>query len=113
MVAAIVLFALAASGGLLLARLRVLNKPLPMPLSLLHGALAAAGLIALIVAVGEGAGGLPTVALVLFVIAALGGFLLFSMTLRKKQVPIPVVAVHAIVAAVALVVLIVGVVKAS
>lgn len=113
MIAAIVLFAFAASGGLLLARLRVLNKPLPMPLSLLHGALAAAGLIALIVVVAEGAGGLPKLALVLFIVAALGGFLLFSMTLRKKQIPIPVVAVHAVVAAVALVVLIIGAVKAS
>lgn len=113
MVAAIVLFALAASGGLLLARQRVLNKPLPLWLSLFHGALASAGLVALIVAVGEGAGGLPKIALALFIVAALGGFLLFSMTLRKKQIPIPVVALHAVVAAVALVVLFVGAVKAS
>lgn len=109
MIAAIVLFAWAASGGLLLARQRVLDRP---PLSLLHGALVACGFVAL--ALGdEGAAGSSSFALVSVVVAALGGSLLFSMTRRKKPIAIPVVAAHAVVAAAALVVLIVGAVKAS
>lgn len=113
MTAPLVLFAIAAAGGLVLAYLRLTNKPLPMPLALLHGALAAAGLVALIVAVvGDG----PTqarIALVLFLVAALGGFFLFSFHLRKKALPVPVVAVHGLVAVAAFVVLLLGAVAAG
>jgi hypothetical protein len=41
---------------------------------------------------------LPKVALGLFIVAALGGFGLFSFHLRKKDLPIPLVLVHAVVA---------------
>jgi hypothetical protein len=53
-------------------------------------------------------GGAPssaTTALVLFVIAALGGFFLFSHHLRKVALPTWLVVVHALVAVVAFLVL--------
>lgn len=100
MTIALVLFALAAMGGLVLALQRLSGKPLPsLPLALVHGAAAASGLIALIVVVANGsAAGAAKVGLALFLVAALGGFFLFSKHLRQAALPIPVVVVHALVA---------------
>ena len=104
---AIVLFAAAAVGGIVLAILRLQGKALPMPVALVHGAVAAAGLVALIVAVF--ASGLKAkVPLLLFVIAALGGFVLFSFHLRRKAIPIPVMLIHAGVAVLAFALLVMG-----
>jgi hypothetical protein len=79
-----------------------------MGLALAHGGLAAAGLVALAVEVftADLAAGLP---LALFVVAALGGFALFSFHLRQKALPIPVVVIHAGVAVVAFLLLVVGI----
>jgi len=100
MTVALVLFALAAVGGVILAVIRFRGQPYPpLGLALVHGAAAAAGLIALLVAVSRG--GAPssaTTALVLFVIAAAGGFYLFSHHLRKVALPTWLVVVHALVA---------------
>lgn len=105
MVTAIVLFAIAALGGIVLASLRLRNRPLPMSLALIHGAVAAAGIVALIVVMAH-VGHVAT-PLVLFIVAALGGFVLFSFHLRGKNVPIPVMVIHAVIAAIGLVLLLV------
>jgi hypothetical protein len=106
MITALILFAVAAAGGLLLAFLRFSNKPLPLPLALVHGAVAAGGLVSLALAVfGSKGAGQTQLALGLFLLAALGGFLLFSFHLRKKQLPIAVVVVHGVVAVVAFLIL--------
>jgi hypothetical protein len=96
---AVGLFAVAAIGGLTLAVLHFRKKSLPLALALLHGLLGASGLVALLWAVMQG--GAPAkaaYALTLFVVAALGGFYLFSFHLRKKALPSPVVIIHALVA---------------
>ena len=112
MMTALILFGVAALGGLLLVFLRVTNKPLPTPLALLHGALAAAGLVALAMSVfGAGGAGGASLALGLFVVAALGGFLLFSFHLRKKQLPMGIVVIHALVAITAFLILLSAVLK--
>jgi len=114
MIVAIVLFAVAALGGLYMAvvRLRGAERP-PTGIALLHGALAAAGLIVLIVAVADGsAPAAARTALVIFIVAALGGFYLFAQHLSKKALPIPVVVIHALVAVVGFVILLVAVVAA-
>ena len=114
MTIALVLFGLAATGGLLLAYLRFSEKPIPLQLALGHGAIAAAGLVALLLAVtGSGAPSQARIALIMFVVAALGGFGLFSFHLRKKALPIGVVVVHGLVAVAAFVVLLLGVMKAG
>ena len=114
MTLALVLFGLAATGGLLLAFLRFSDKPLPLPLALGHGAIAAAGLVALVLAVMRaGSPGQARIALGMFVLAALGGFALFSFQLRKKALPLGVVVVHGLVAVAAFVVLLLGVLKAG
>lgn len=96
---AVGLFAVAAVGGLTLAVLHFRKKTLPLGLALLHGVLGASGLVVLLLAVMKG--GAPakaSYALVLFAVAALGGFYLFSFHLRKKLLPSPVVIIHALVA---------------
>ncbi len=102
----LVLFAVAALGGLTLAGLRFANRPLPIPLALVHGLLAAAGLVTLILAVvnATAAGGAST-ALLLFVLAALGGFFLFAQHLKKRALPVPVVLLHGALAVAGFVVL--------
>jgi len=110
MTTALVLFGLAALGGLAMAIQRFRGAPHPpLPLALVHGAAAAAGLVVLILAVaGAGAPSLAKTALVVFLIAALGGFFLLSIHLRKQPLPIPVVVVHALVAVTGFVLLLVA-----
>lgn len=100
MMIALVLFALAAVGGVVLAVIRFRGQPYPpLGLALVHGAAAAAALIALIVAVAPGeAPSSATTALVLFLVAAAGGFYLFFQHLKKVALPLWVVVVHALVA---------------
>ena len=107
---ATILFAIAALGGATLATLHFRGRtPLPMPLVLLHGLLAAVALLLLIiVAVSQpGLGGLALLALVIFLLAALGGFYLFSFQLRGKPLPSRVVLIHGSAAVLAFVLLLV------
>ena len=110
MTLAIVLFAVAAVWGAMLASLHLQGKALPWAAAIIHGGLAAAGLVALIVAAATGANtpGLAKVALAIFIVAALGGFVLFSFFARKQKLPTPLVFVHGIAAVVAFVLLLIG-----
>ena len=93
---AVIVFAVAAVGGLVLASSVLRGKLAPWAISVLHALLGASGLVLLIVAVlqGEGAGR-ASAALGLLVLAALGGFYLASLHLRKQVAPKAVVFVHA------------------
>jgi hypothetical protein len=108
---AAILFAIAALGGVVMAIIRFSGKDLPpMGLAILHGVIAAAGLVALIIAMAGGAA--PTkaiIALVLFAGAAIGGFTLFAYHLRRQALPKPYVAIHGLVAVVAFVILLLAV----
>ena len=94
---ALIVFAVGALGGLTLAGVYVLQDRLaPWALSLLHAALGAIGLLLLIyAALTTGISGAALAALVILVIAALGGFYLASIHLRGKVAPKPVVFIHA------------------
>jgi len=93
---ALLIFAIAAIGGMLLASRVLRGKLAPWSLSLLHAALGAAGLIVLVAMVWNGAGASRILAaLGLLVIAALGGFFLASFHLRDKIAPRAIVLVHA------------------
>lgn len=96
----LILFALAAVGGVILAGQRLSGKPQPsLAIALVHGAVAATALLMLILFVtGAESAGYASIALVLFLVAALGGFLLFSFHLRKRPLPVPIVIVHGLVA---------------
>ena len=93
---ALIVFAIAALGGLVLASSVLRGKLAPWALSLLHALLGAAGLVLLLLGVMGGSGaGRALAALALLVIAALGGFYLASLHLRKTVAPKAVVFVHA------------------
>ncbi len=107
--AALIVFAVAALGGATIAYLRVSNKNIPLLLALVHGILAATGLVLLIIGLTGGGGSGIKAALVVFLIAALGGFTLFSYQLRSRPLPVPLVFIHGGVAVVAFVILLLSV----
>lgn len=103
---ALIIFAVAALGGAFLALRHFTGKTQPMPVVLLHGLLAATGLACLLYAYfTNGLHGAGTTALVIFFVAALGGFFLFFTNLRGKSLPTPIVLLHAVLALTAFVVL--------
>jgi len=96
-----VLIALAAVGGLVMAIQRFSGTPRPPSwLAMLHGFIAAAGLTLLAYAVATMAvTSLAIVALVLFLLAALGGVVLnLRFHLHDQPLPIWLVVIHACVA---------------
>ena len=93
---ALIVFAIAAVGGLVLASSVLRGKLAPWALSVLHALLGASGLVLLILAVLQGTTpARVTAALGLLVVAALGGFYLASLHLRGTVAPKAVVFVHA------------------
>jgi hypothetical protein len=109
--AAIILFAIAALGGITLAFMHFRGRtPPPLALAILHGLVAASGLVVLLLAVLKiGIGGAPTVALAFFLLAALGGFALLSFHLRGRALPNGLVAGHGLLAVTGFVVLLAAV----
>ena len=96
---AVLVFVLAALAGATLAVKRFRDQALPTPLALAHGLAGAVGLVLLALAVlPGGAPAFARIGLVVLVVAALGGFFLFSFHLRQKAPPIGVVVVHALAA---------------
>jgi len=95
--ALIVLLSITAIAGVVLAALHFTNKKIPMGVALFHGIFAVAGLIALILSVARiNAMGPLSFALVFIVLAALGGLTLFvGFYLRRKNLPTPIVGLHA------------------
>jgi hypothetical protein len=102
---AVIVFAIGALGGLVLASSVLRGKLAPWSLSLLHAALGAAGLILVLLAIAQGSGGLITTAFVILVIAALGGFYLASVHLRKSIPATGIVVIHALLAVAGFVIL--------
>ncbi len=108
----VVLFAIAALGGLTLAIMKFSGKELPLSLATIHGIFAAAGLVALIVLVVQTrTNALLNVSLLLFVIVALGGFVLLSLQLMKKAQPPALVVAHGLGAVISFVVLLFAVLR--
>jgi hypothetical protein len=98
---ALVVFAIGALGGVMLATYVLQGRLAPWPLSLLHAGLGAVGLLLLIyAALTTGISPMALAALVVLAIAALGGFYLASIHLRGKVAERPVVLIHAGVAVV-------------
>ena len=100
LVYSVVLFGVAALFGLYMIA-RIFGGQLPpwLPV-ILHGLFAASGLLILLYAafiVGHAPGAVMAAA-VLLLIAALGGFALFSFQLRGQVPPKPMAAIHALAA---------------
>ena len=108
---ALIVFAVAAVGGLLLAASVLRGKLAPWALSVVHALLGATGLIMLVMIVLKGSSNRVGAALGLLVVAALGGFYLASIHLRGKVAPGTVVLIHAGVAVVGFLTLVTAVLQ--
>ena len=97
-VVACVSFGLAALGGVTLLGLRLRGGNPPLGLALAHGLVVAFALVTLAAAVLGGARGPALVALILFGLAAVGGFFLLSLHLRQRLLPVSLILVHGSVA---------------
>ena len=85
---AIIVFAIAAVGGLILALHVLRDRFAPWSLSILHALLGAAGLVLVLLAVVSTEGSsLILGSLLTLVVAALGGFFLASFHVRKEVAP--------------------------
>lgn len=106
----VLLFAIAAIGGVALATFKFMGKEIPMMLALVHGIFAAAGILTLVINVIEiRINTLLNVSLLLFIVAAAGGFTLFSLHLMKKRQPNLLIAVHGLTAVVSFLILLVAI----
>lgn len=95
----IVLFLVTAIVGIYMAA-RIFGGAVPPWIAvILHGVLAASGLLVLLYSLYIGPQPMPLmIGAGLILVAALGGFFMFSFQLRKQAPPKAVVAVHAIAA---------------
>lgn len=106
------LFAIAALGGVTLAVMKFMGKQLPIPLAILHGIFAAAGIVTLALNVVQTRTNTAmNVSLLLFILAAAGGFMLFSQDLMKKRQPGLLIGAHALTAVVSFVLLLASVLR--
>lgn len=104
------LFVLAAVTGFYLAVNHFRSEQLNVGPVIAHGIFAASGLVVLIVGgIRSGLSGMVLYALILFVVAALGGFVLLTYDLRDRALPTPVVVVHGLLALTAFLLLLIGV----
>ena len=96
---ALALFVCAFLGGLFMVLKFSQGNDIPLPVSLAHGAAAAAGLAVLFVVVSDGGGMASQVALGAYVLAALGGSTIFILgRLLKKPIPGLMITGHALIA---------------
>ncbi len=106
----VILFALAAGGGMLMAGMRLRGTPRPPAwLAMGHGLLAAAGLTLLIYAACTvGVPNIVLIAIGLLVAAAVGGVIMNLMYhVKEMPLPLPLMTAHAALAVVALALLLV------
>lgn len=108
---AILVFAIGAVGGLILANSVLRGRMASWALSLLHAALGATGLVLTAIVVLGGShevAKIVPIALLILVVAALAGFFLASFHARKASPPRPAVIAHAGVAVVGFLLLVGG-----
>jgi hypothetical protein len=103
----IILFAVAAVLGLTVAITILKNKQTNKGVAVIHGLFAATALIILIVYALGNTGRNVTMEIVLFIIAAIGGIILISRDLMKKPGPKGLVIIHALVAVISFIMLLV------
>ena len=102
----IVLFAVAAVFGLTIIVPLLQGKPTPKPSVFIHGPVAAVALVLLIIYAVNNTGG-PIASIVIFIIAALGGIILFTNDMRQKPGPKALALIHASAAVIAFVILLI------
>jgi hypothetical protein len=96
----IAVFSIAAIAGIILAAFHFAEKKLPMGIAVFHGLFAIIGLLLLILRImNPVVTGFLNFALVLLILAAINGLVLFfGFYLRKKKLSSPIVGLHALLA---------------
>jgi hypothetical protein len=103
------LFLLVMAGGAALAVLERRGRAMPLKLSAWHGLLGIAAIVLLVMqAVAHPSNRPVNLAIIVFVLTALGGLLLFAFRASKQSLPLAVVLLHAGFAVTALILLSVG-----
>lgn len=105
----LVFFILVMAGGGALAVLEHRGHALPLPVSVWHGLLGVAAIVLLVMEAVAHPGNHPVnVAIVIFMLTALGGLLLLAFRASKQRLPLAVVVLHAGFAVTALLLLCAG-----
>jgi hypothetical protein len=104
LISAIVLFSLAMLLGIFLLTFVLRGKHTPKAVAFTHGPLAAAGLV-LLIAYAFQHRPAPIESLLLFAVAALGGFVLIAIDLTRTSVPKWMAVLHGLIALTGLVLL--------
>lgn len=94
----IILFAIAAVLGAVLITKVLKDKETPKAVVYSHGAAAAIALILLIITYTNQGDSLLMTSILVFVVAALGGFVMFSRDITQKEIPKWLAVVHALAA---------------
>ena len=94
----IIAFALAAVFGVTILVKWLTKKDVSRAVVYTHGAFAALGLVLLIAFALQHRDNYPRLALILFIVAALGGFYMFFRDLQNKMSPYSIAFVHALLA---------------
>ena len=95
MITIILLFAVAAVFGLTLIIPVLQGRTPTRAFVFIHGGVAAIALVMLIIRYVDEMSAVPQISVILFVVAALGGFVLFSRDLQKKSIPKGLALIHA------------------
>jgi hypothetical protein len=102
-------FLLVMAAGTMLAWLEIRGRALPLRFSSAHGALGIAAIMLLTLqAIDHPDNRLVNVSVVIFMLTALGGLLLFAFRATRQKLPLAVVLLHALFAVTALILLAAG-----
>ena len=105
----LLLFLVVMLGGAALAVLERRGRALPLKLSVFHGLLGLCAIVLLVLqAMAHPSNHPANLALLVFMIAALGGLLLFAFRASKQTLPLGVVLLHAAFAIAGLALLFIG-----
>lgn len=105
----IILFALAAVLGLVLINKVFKEEETPKAVVYSHGGAAALGLILLIIAYMNQGDSMLMTSLLIFVVAALGGFVMFGRDISQQPIPKWLSVVHALAAVAGFILLLIAV----
>ncbi len=109
-----VFFLLVMAGGAWLAWTESRGRTLPLRFSSAHGVLGIAAIVLLTMETMDHPDNrLVNASVVIFMLTALGGLLLFAFRASKQKLPLAVVALHAVFALTALTLLSVGLLRGS
>lgn len=103
------LFILAMVGGATLAALEHRGRALPLKLSVFHGLLGVVAIVWLVMQAVAHPGVRPVnLAILVFILTALGGLLLFAFRASRQRLPLAVVLLHGLFAVAGLALLFAG-----